>query len=62
VDGDLGLLEPTLTNIDKNLFGNLGSVPDFDGNNVINLKDLEAVRDSLTDNITNRNRPAGARR
>jgi prepilin-type N-terminal cleavage/methylation domain-containing protein len=61
-DEDLGLLEPTVSNYAANQMGNLASVPDSDSDQIIGQSDLDAVRDSLTDNITNRNRSAGARR
>lgn len=41
------------------IYGNLASPTDFDGDGAITLADLNAVLDSLTDNITNRNRRAG---
>lgn len=42
-----------------NIFGNLASPPDADGDGDVDIDDLNAVLDSLTDNITNRNRRAG---
>ena len=59
-DEDLGLLEPIVSEPSLNQMGNLASVPDSNGDQVINQTDLDVVRDKLTDNITNRNRSAGA--
>ncbi len=51
--------DPNGNNAHDGIYGNLGSPEDFDQDGVITLADLDAVLDSMTDNITNRNRRAG---
>ncbi|MFZ9090047.1 MAG: hypothetical protein ACO3FE_08145, partial [Planctomycetaceae bacterium] len=61
-DGDIGLLEPVLTDASTNTYGNLASIPDVDADGDFDADDHLAIRDVLLDNITNRNRRAGGRR
>lgn len=61
-DGDLGLLEPVVTDPSTNTFGNLASIPDMNNDTLFTSDDHLLVRDQLVDNITNRNRRAGGRR
>lgn len=61
-DGDLGLLEPVVTDPSTNTFGNLASIPDMNNDTLFDATDHLLVRDQLVDNITNRNRRAGGRR
>lgn len=58
-DGALGLREPNDTDFVNGIFGNLAQLR---GTTVLAPPPTAAVRDELTDNITNRNRRAGGRR
>ncbi len=58
-DGALGLAEPNDVQPASGVFGNLASPPDVNGDGVVDTADMNLVLDSLTDNITNRNRRAG---